>query len=192
LSYWRFGLAIAQQWRERLGMERKPYWDDVLHQLAPLPVHEGVYIGHERCPETFTRYNHDHPSMLACLGVLPGTDVDVPTMRRTFHKVLDEWDLAKRSWGWDYPMIAMTATRLGEADMSIDTLLSPLPQNTFLANGHNRTRDDLPCYLPANGALLIASAMMACGWKDGPDHHAPGFPQDGGWIVQWEGLSQLL
>lgn len=192
VAYWRFGLEIAQQWRERAGLPREPQWDRVLRHFAALPVFDGVYIGHERCPETFTNYNRDHPSMLACLGVLPGRDVDPATMRRTLHKVLQEWDLAKKSWGWDYPMIAMTAARLGEPEIAISSLLSPLPQNTFLPNGHNRTRDDLPCYLPANGALLIATAMMACGWEGSPDRHAPGFPNDGNWTIAWEGLQPWL
>ena len=192
LSYWRFGLEIAQQWRERLGLGREEKWEHVLNNLAQLPVHDGVYIGHEHCPETFTAYNWDHPSMLASFGILPGTDVDTKTMRRTLHKVLNEWDLEKQSWGWDYPMIAMTAARLGEPEIAVSILLSDLPQNKFLVNGHNRTRDDLPCYLPANGALLIATAMMAAGWEGGPNENAPGFPQDGNWTVRWEGLKPWM
>ena len=30
LEYWRFGLATAQQWRERLGLPKDPKWDNVL------------------------------------------------------------------------------------------------------------------------------------------------------------------
>lgn len=89
-------------------------------------------------------------------------------------------------------MIAMTAARLGEPEIAVSILLSDLPQNTFLVNGHNRTRDDLPCYLPANGALLIATAMMAAGWEGGPNENAPGFPQDGNWTVRWEGLKPWI
>ena len=28
LSYWRFGLRVAEQWRERLGLPRDPRWDE--------------------------------------------------------------------------------------------------------------------------------------------------------------------
>ena len=193
LAYWRWGLEVAQSWRERLGMARDANWDTILLHLAPLPSHGGVYIGHENAPDTYTRYNVDHPTMLSPLGMLPGgKHVDIEMMRRTLHKVLNEWNLAKKSWGWDYPMIAMTAARLGEQAAAIDALLNTLPQNQFVANGHNPTRSDLPCYLPANGALLMAVSMMAAGWQGGPATNAPGFPQDGSWIVRHEGLKPWL
>ena len=41
-------------------------------------------------------------------------------------------------------------------------------------------------HLPGNGGLLAAVALMAAGWDNGPDRHAPGFPS--GWTVEWEGL----
>jgi hypothetical protein len=193
LAYWRWGLETAQKWRERLGIGRERKWDEILAKLAPLPVHDGVYIGHENAPDTFSRYNVDHPTMLAPLGVLPGgKHVDAETMRRTLHKVLREWNLAKKSWGWDYPMMAMTAARLGEQQTAVDVLLNELPQNRFIANGHNPTRSDLPCYLPANGALLTAVAVMAGGWDGAGKTNAPGFPQDGSWLVRHEGLKRFL
>ena len=43
-------------------------------------------------------------------------------------------------------------------------------------------------YLPGNGGLLYAVALMAAGWDDAPERNAPGFPDDGDWAVQWEGL----
>jgi hypothetical protein len=46
-------------------------------------------------------------------------------------------------------------------------------------------------YLPGNGGLLTAVAMMAAGWDGGPDVPAPGFPRDGRWTVRSEGLSRL-
>ena len=30
VAYWRFGLKVAKQWRERMGKEPDPLWDDVL------------------------------------------------------------------------------------------------------------------------------------------------------------------
>src|SRR5438046_7490751 len=35
--------------------------------------------------------------------------------------------------------------------------------NRYLPNGHNWQRANLPCYLPGNGGLLYAVAMMAGG-----------------------------
>jgi len=52
----------------------------------------------------------------------------------------------------------------------------------------NHQRPGLSIYLPGNGGLLYAVAMMSAGWDGGPDRHAPGFPSDGSWTVRFEGL----
>ena len=50
-----------------------------------------------------------------------------------------------------------------------------------------------PCpYLPGNGGLLYAVAMMAAGWDGAPENPAPGFPNNGSWTVRWEGLKPAL
>lgn len=174
LEYWRYGLDVAQTWRERLGLPRDAQWAAVRNKLSALPVKDGVYLAHENCPQTFTQRNKDHPSMLAALGVLPRDRVDPATMRRTFDKVIREWKFAD-TWGWDYPMMAMTAARLGEPQKAIDALFLASPKNEWLPNGHVYQRPGLPLYLPANGGLLIAMAVMAA---------TKAFP----WPVQWEGL----
>jgi hypothetical protein len=46
----------------------------------------------------------------------------------------------------------------------------------------------LTIYLPANGGLLYATAMMAAGWDGAPKKSAPGFPDNGQWNVCWENL----
>ena len=191
LAYWAFGLRIAQLWRERKGLKRNPKWDDVINKLSKLPTRDGVYLAHENCPQTYTERNRDHPSMLGALGVLPGEGVDRETMRRTLHKTMKEWQWAD-TWGWDYPLTAMTAARLGEKTIAIDALLLETEKNRYLPNGHNWQRANLPCYLPGNGGLLYATAVMAAGWKDAPQTHAPGFPDDGSWTVRWEGLNSTV
>jgi len=108
LEYWHWGLKTAQEWRERSGLKRDPNWDDVIKKLSPLPAKDGVYLAHENCPQTFTERNKDHPSMLGALGILSGEKTDRETMRRTLKKVMKEWDWPE-TWGWDYPMMAMTA-----------------------------------------------------------------------------------
>jgi hypothetical protein len=188
LSYWRFGLKTAQAWRERLGLRRRPDWDDVLVNLSKLPAREGVYLAHENCPQTYTERNRDHPSMLAAYGLLPGDGVERETMRRTLVKVFEQWQWDE-TWGWDYPMTAMTAARLGEGESAVKALLLETAKNRHLPNGHNYQRPNLPCYLPGNGGLLYAVALMAGGWKGAPRAHAPGFPTDGSWTVRHEGLS---
>jgi hypothetical protein len=160
LEYWDHALDIAQRWRERGVCPREPKWDDVRAKLSALPVKDGVYLAHENCPQTFTERNRDHPSMLGALGVLPGRKVDRETMRRTLRKVFAEWKWAD-TWGWDFPMVAMTAASLNEPATghrrahAMDT-----PKNTWLPNGHNWQRANLPLYLPGNGGLLLAIAHM--------------------------------
>jgi hypothetical protein len=159
LEYWDYGIAIAQQWRKRLGLPPVPKWDEVRAKLSPLPVKDGVYLAHENCPQTFTQRNSDHPPMLAALGVLPGRRVDRETMRRTLKKVMAEWKW-EDTWGWDFPMVAMTAASLREPDLAIDALCMETPKNTWLPSGHNWQRASLPLYLPGNGGLLLAIAHM--------------------------------
>jgi hypothetical protein len=176
LSYWSYGLKVAQRWRERLGLGRNADWERVIRNLSPLPVKDGVYLAHENCPQTFTERNYDHPSMLGAFGVLPGDGVDKETMRRTLRETMQRWQWDK-TWGWDYPMTAMTAARLGESGIAVDALMMETEKNRYLVNGHNWQRPNLPCYLPGNGGLLYAIAMMA-----------QRFPTDGRWTVSSEGF----
>ena len=54
--------------------------------------------------------------------------------RKSF--ILDNWDWAD-TWGWDFPLIAMTAIRLNEPEWALETLLKSVQKNTYLPNGHN-------------------------------------------------------
>jgi hypothetical protein len=159
--------------------------------VEPFDPATSVYWAHENAPDSFSVRNHDHPSMLVALGVLPGEMVDRETMRRTLKTVMKVWDWPS-TWGWDYPMTAMTAARLGEQKIAIDALLQDTPKNKYLPNGHNYQRPNLPLYLPGNGGLLYAIAMLAAGWKGAPNIHAPGFPQDRSWTVKAEGFDRRI
>ena len=184
LAYWQWALNVAQQWREQLGLPRVVKWDDVAKNLSKPTVRDGVYTAIETPPFTVP---HDHPSMLCALGVLPKTDlISEPTMRATLDNVFKTWDWPT-TWGWDYPVIAMTAARVGEPERAIDALFLDTPKNRYLANGHNYQRANLPLYLPGNGGLLYATALMAAGWDGAPKRNAPGFPTNG-WVVRHEGL----
>ena len=85
----------------------------------------------------------------------------------------------------------MCAARVGEPARAVDALLMDTPKNTYRASGQNYQRPGLSVYLPGNGGLLTAVAMMAAGWDGGPQSHAPGFPDDGTWQVRFEGLRPL-
>ncbi len=189
LTYWRWGLETAQQWRTRLGLPRDPKWDAVLQALAPLPVVDGKYAFTETTPDCYTnpKWNADHPAVLGALSFVPGPGVDTNTMRHTLDWIWQNWNWPD-TWGWDYPMIAMTAARLGEPERAIDALLLDTPKNHYGLNGHVYQRPGLTIYLPANGGLLYAVALMAAGWDGAPHRHAPGFPDNGQWHVRWERL----
>lgn len=188
LCYWWWGLHTAQQWRERLGLEREEKWDHVMEHLSALPKRDGVYTAIEPPPYTKTT---DHPSMLAALGLLPKTPlVDEETMRKTARWVYRHWQWAD-TWGWDYPMLAMTAARVGLPELAIEAFFIDSRKNLYWPNGHNYQRENLPLYLPGNGGLLTAAAMMAAGWDGAPARNAPGFPDNGQWVVRWEGLRPM-
>ena len=193
LSAWHYGLSTAQLWRERMGMRRIPEWDRLLAKLSPLTADEqGRYLAAETATDSYTntRYLTDHPAVLGALGMYPESHlVDKATMSRTLHALWDLWGW-DTSWGWDYPMTAMCAARLGEPQKAVDALLMPETKNTYLPNGHNYQSPRLRLYLPGNGGLLTAVAMMCAGW-DGCDTPNPGFPADGTWNVRWEGLQAM-
>ncbi len=189
LTYWRWGLETAQQWRIRLGLSRDSKWDDVLHRLVPLPTADGKYLFTETTPDSYTnqKWNADHPAVLGAFSFVPGPGVSQATMANTFDWIWKNWNWPD-TWGWDYPMMAMTAARLGEPDRAIDALLLDTPKNHYGINGHVYQRPNLTIYLPANGGLLYAVALMAAGWDGAPRRNAPGFPDNGQWNVHWENL----
>jgi len=187
LAYWRWGLLTANEWRKKLGMPPEPKWEQVANQLAPWPIRNGVYIEQE----TTLADDGGHPCMLGAFGILPQSpQLDKKIMEKTLEYVLANWQWDD-TWGWDYPMMAMTAARLGRGDLAVQSLLLDVEKNTYLVNGHNYQREGLPCYLPGNGGLLTAAAMMAAGWDGCSNKNAPGFPQDGKWVVRWENLEKM-
>lgn len=192
LAYWKYGLETAQKWRERLGMSREEKWDHVIEHLSRLPQNNGLYQNAENALNTFQEdfHRNDHPTLLGIFGFLPNDEIDSIKIRHTLDKVMQSWNW-KRTWGWDYPLVAMTAARVGKPDLAIDALLMKVQKNTYLNNGHNYQDERLTLYLPGNGGLLTAVAMMAAGWQGAPDISAPGFPKDGSWIVRYEGLNPL-
>jgi len=179
LAYWRWALETAQIWQERMGNPRVAKWDDVAYNLAPLPVQDGLYIRSPEWTETYTRQNYEHPDPVGIYGMLPPTDmVDREIARASLKKILETWDM-DRIWGWDFPWIAMCAVRVGEPEIAVEAMLSCKLDEIGCNNAGSYP------YLPANGAILFAAAMMAAG-PDG--EHAPGFPKNGKWVVRQENI----
>ena len=187
---------------------------EVLTAFDPFDT-AGSTASTEKKTETFTdKIRNDHPAVLGACGLLPSppnipnipTPPNIPNhptsptytllynkeqMKRTLSWVMKNWNWAT-TWGWDYGMIAMAAARLSDPDTALDALLIDTQKNTYLPNGHNfQTPDRLRIYLPGNGALLTAVAMMCAGWDGCETPLNPGFPKDGKWDVRWEGLQRM-
>lgn len=192
LQYWYYGLAVAQEWRKRLGLEENAEWKKMLLNLAPLQVSNNFYLPNATTPNAYTddQFRRDHPAVVGAYGFLPLNDrVNETIMSNTFDEIMKKWQW-ETTWGWDYPLLAMTAARLNKPERAIDALLLDVQKNTYLVNGHNYQDKRLRLYLPGNGGLLAAVAMMAAGW-DGSEDYNPGFPKDGKWEVKWEGLKKM-
>ena len=216
LAYWRYGLSVANEWRERMGKPRHAEWDEIVNNMAPLPLtKDGIItaglpkgkttglksfdpfdaVAAGAAPvlatETFTdKCRNDHPACLGAFGLLP-IECDSVAAKKTLAWVMKNWNF-QTTWGWDYGMIAMAAARLGDTKTALDALLIDTQKNTYLKNGHNfQTADRLRLYLPGNGALLTAVAMMCAGWDGCQQVLNPGFPKDGTWNVRWEGLHRM-
>jgi hypothetical protein len=186
LSYWRTGLRLAQTWRERLHQPREKRWDDVLQKLAALPQNDGVYLQQEGMLDTYTKMNWEHPSLIGPNGMLPADGTEPAIAKATVEKVWQHWKF-DRCWGWDFPMVAMSAAKNGRPTIAVDALLHPSKKNSYNNVGLS-TGGPFP-YFPSNGGLLYAVAMMCAGWDGAPARHAPGFPSDGSWNIRFEGLA---
>ena len=183
LSYWKWALETAQQWRVRLGLPPDSLYANVIQNLVPPVVRNGIYpameLPVENSPSTMTTFMY---------GVLPGRDIDKDAMRNTLHRVAQVGGL-QSSVTWGTAMMAMCAARLDEPDRAIQLLVGNYTQNPFRPSGYTiRRPDQTPMYMPANGGWLSAMAMMAAGW-DGNTNHAPGFPKN--WKVRCEGLQPM-
>ena len=184
LAYWRWGLETAQRWRERLGLAREPRWQRVLDHLAAPPGprrqvplrRDGARELHRPALGPRSSVRDAGPS--ACC---PGPGSTVTTMRRTLRLDLGELELAGHV-GLGLPDAWPCARRAWASPSARSTRCSSTRRRTrYRPNGHNHQRPGLTIYLPGNGGLLAAVAMMAAGWDGAPGGHAPGFPADGSW-----------
>lgn len=193
LSQWLTTMKMAQEWRERCGEKRNKKWDDLIEKLSVLAYNsDSLYLAAESATDTYTnlKATSDHPALLGALGFFPESRlIDKRVMNKTLDWIIANWNWPT-SWGWDFPMTAMTATRLNQPEKAVDALLLNMQKNTYLNNGHNYQDKRLRIYLPGNGGLLSAVALMCAGW-DGCEVKNPGFPKDGNWDVRWEGLQPM-
>ncbi len=232
VEYFRWALGVAQQWRERRGLARRADWDAAITRIAPPPMRDGLYLPAESVPDFWktaasdlcrghadapTCANRDHPSFLMAYGFIPGSRVDPQAMRRTLAEMERTWDL-RQTWGWDFPMIAMTAARLGERDRAVDWLFADRKNNQWGSTGMTprvhveaHAAELVPKSAGAGGVAMAANpdgagysraaetyfpsngallfaVGMMAGGWDGSTGPAPGFPKKG-WQVRAEGLA---
>jgi hypothetical protein len=192
LAYWSWALQKAQEWRKRLGLAPNKKWKTIIDNLAPLPQLNSVYLATESTPDCYepgSKYLTDHPAVLATYSSLPAVHgLDTAIMKNTLDTVWKIWKW-NDTWGWDFPLVAMTAARLHLPDKAVDALLMPIKTNTYLVNGHNYQDDRLTIYLPGNGGVLNAVALMCTG-ADADKATNSGFPKT--WKVKWEGLKKMF
>jgi hypothetical protein len=185
LVYWYWGLKTAQEWRRRLDLKPDPKWDDIIDKISRPAVQNGLYICSEDTKDSYRnmRYMSDHPIVAGISGVLPMTKmVDPVIIGNSLDTIMKKWNW-KTTWGWDFPMLAMSAASIGRADQAMDFLLMDAPKNRYLLNGHNYQDARLSIYLPGNGGLLTAVAKMCVSNQ---------FPRNGKWKVKWENLNEYV
>lgn len=235
LSYWHFGLSVAQKWRERRGEPRDAHWDEILDKLSPLTATpEGIYMPAEKGPG-IPDYENERMLVVKAAPAPPGGYVDgqrgrtsasyVPlydengnirsrvsgtstenllaygmlpanrlfneeNMLKTLESANERWGWTRGNFSWNYPSLALNATRLGRPDIAVRAVNMNGRSDLLLPSGNNYRSTTLRMYLPGNGGILLAVGMMCAGW-DGCTEENPGFPKDGTWDVRWEGLKPM-
>jgi hypothetical protein len=152
--------------------------------LAPLPVLDGLYLCSEDTKDSYqnSRYLSDHPIVSGSLGMLPETGlVDHKILGNSLDTIMKKWNW-RTCWGWDFPMLAMSAAAIDRPEQAVDFLMMEAPKNRYLPNGHNYQDARLAIYLPGNGGILSAVAMMCTSDR---------FPKNGRWKVKWEKLNTI-
>lgn len=184
LAYTAWALDIADRWRHLRGARNAGELRRIARRLHSPLTAEGQLRTFRAGP---AMDRSDHPSHLLAYGMVPPTGtIPADAASRALDDVLAGWDWDS-TWGWDYPALAMTAARLQRPETAVDALLLPTVKNRMDAAGHFPQRTGLPAYLPANGGTLIAVALMAAGWDDGPPR--PGLPP--AWGARVDGVAAL-
>lgn len=188
LAYWRFGLSIAQKWAVRQNKYVPEAWTNVHDNLAPFPTEDDAYVTYEGIPDMWTTpaYTEDHPGLLGIYGWLPpDSRLNMTLFNNTIAKVHETWNFPF-SYGWDFPLLAITEARRGDAERAVAQLLDV--NNAFDEVGmpEGGTRVPTP-YFPSAAGLLLAVGMMAGGW-DG----AEGSVWPAGWEVESEGFIRAM
>jgi hypothetical protein len=174
LAYWKLGLDIAIKWRRRQNKREEPLWVTVADNLASLPIQNDTYVLYEGVKDMWNtpKLTSDHPALLGINGWLPVQRFHNSTVfQNTVSKVYATWNLTK-GYGWDFPLLAMTAIRTGDTNTAIEMLLHESFQFDDVGMPLGGLRVKTP-YFPSSGGLLLAVALMAGGWDGSAGPHFP-------------------
>ncbi|KAJ0421216.1 Six-hairpin glycosidase-like protein [Aspergillus carlsbadensis] len=195
-AYWHYALEKAITWRKRLHRPVPGTWITVSQHLAPVPQVDGLYAVYDGLNSSWwSDYSltDDPRSLIMLQGILPDTPaVDPVVAKNTADKIWEIWpDEDIRGWG--RPVLAINSARIGDPDRAVYHLTAfdwwKFDDAGFAIRGGDGGTP--PPFMPGNAGFLYAVAYMAAGWA-GSDGHAPGFPQDGSWVVKHEGLMKAL
>ncbi|PLB52062.1 hypothetical protein P170DRAFT_453588 [Aspergillus steynii IBT 23096] len=207
LAYWHFGLDTAIRWKERQGAWQSVprSWKQVLKNLAPLPTVEVntptgekalTYTLYEGIPNMWTDPETvtDHPALTGIYGLLPPLAVvDRTIAKSTAAQVAHTWNFTD-CWGWDFPMLAMNAARLGDVNAAAGYLVHGNFQFDDVGMPIGPMRNVPTPYFPSSAGLLLAVGMLSGGWENASDtmlgRTTPGFPIE--WNVLAEGFMTMF
>ncbi|KAL3462762.1 Six-hairpin glycosidase-like protein [Aspergillus heterothallicus] len=195
-AYWHYALTTAITWRKRLHRAVPKPWLTISAKLSPPPQTGGLYAVYADLNETWwsdPSLTDDPRSLIMMQGILPDTDAVDPTVaKRTADKVAEIWG-DEQIRGWGRPVLAINSARVGERERAVGHLTAyeywRFDDAGFAIRGGDGGTP--PPFMPGNAGFLYAVAYMAAGWA-GSEGHAPGFPNDGSWVVKHEGLMKAL
>ncbi|KAL4971958.1 Six-hairpin glycosidase-like protein [Aspergillus desertorum] len=195
IAYWRYALDVAVSWKTALNGPIPSKWETVASNLAPPPIIDGLYAVYEGLNSSWwndSSLTEDPRSLIMLQGILPDTPaVDSEIAKRTADKVNEIWkDEDIRGWG--RVVLSINSARIGDRERAVRHLTSErwvFDDAGFAVRGGDGGTP--PPFMPGNAGFLFAVAYMAAGWE-GCEGHAPGFPNDGSWVIQHEGLLKAL
>ncbi|KAI1266375.1 Six-hairpin glycosidase-like protein [Xylariaceae sp. FL1019] len=196
VAYWRYGLDIAQKWKQRLSQPIPPSWTTVAANMALPPQVDGLYAVYEGLNSSWWEdpdLNNDPRSLIMLRGYLPDTPaVDPAVAVQTADKVMQTWT-DDEIFGWGRPILAISATRNGYPERAIDYLTAydywEFDDAGFAVRGGNGGTP--PPFMTGNALFLYSVAYMVAGWQ-GSVGDSPGFPKDGSWIVRHEDMRKAI
>ncbi|KAL2815205.1 Six-hairpin glycosidase-like protein [Aspergillus cavernicola] len=196
ISYWCYALDVARNWKFKLNQPIPPKWTTVAESLSSPPQVSGLYAVYQGLNSSWWEdpsLTDDPRSLIMMQGILPDTAaVDPAVAKRTADKVWEIWpDSDIRGWG--RPVLAINSARVGVRERAVHHMTQyefwVFDDAGFAVRGGDGGIP--PPFMPGNAGFLYAVAYMAAGWN-GSQGHAPGFPQDGSWVVKHEGLRKAL